>query len=209
MSVSPGLGRPGNTCHVRTGPASSTSSMSMPARARARTVISTWGIETTRPGADTNRGSPMRGATSSSAERNWDEAEASTAHWAPRGVLRGPRIVKGRRPGAPSWWTRAPMPSRAPSSGARGLARAAASPSKRVVPPLRAARGGRKRMTVPASPQSMAAGLGRSPMGVTRRVPPWGAKEAPICSRASRNRRVSRASRAPRIVVGASETAAR
>ena len=65
-------------------------------------------------------------------------------------------------------------------------------------------------MTVPAKPHSMRPPRGGSDIGVTRRMPaPSSSTRAPITSRAAANRRVSRASRAPRITEGESATAAR
>ena len=142
---------PGSTFQLR----SSGRVITTPSSRSVATVISMWSGLAMRPWAAViSRPLAVRAATSSRALMNCEEPEAST-------VIRPPArdpvpvTVAGSRPGSPCPLTGTLRSDSAPSTGAMGRSRACGSPSKVKEPRARAASGGTKRMTVPASPQSM------------------------------------------------------
>ena len=141
---------PRATDHVRAPSAPTASTTSTPLSRSSAHVMATWGAEGIAAPTSSSRPSGMAGAARSSAETNWLEAEASRRARPP--VSAPPTTVNGTPAPVRSTW--APSATRTSSRGAIGRARACSSPSKTVAPSARAARGGTKRITVPASPQS-------------------------------------------------------
>ena len=121
---------------------------------------------------------------------NWDEAEASRVT-APPGIRPVPWTVNGSVP-RPSSSTGAPRARSASSTGPIGRTRACASPSNVTGPSASAATGGRKRITVPARPQSTWAPP-RRVAGVTTQS----ARSAVVRRRCPRPARPGRAGPAP------------
>ena len=164
--TSSGSSSPGSTRQV----SGTESSTSAPASRSASMVISMCGVEGTgSPSWTIVTPSSKRDPASSSAETYCDVAEASSTTRPPvTDPL--PWTTKGSVP-RPSSSTRTPRPRRASIEADMGRTRACGSPSKGTGSLQRAATGGRKRMTVPARPQSM----GRPPRraaGVTSQSVP-------------------------------------
>ena len=97
-------------------------------------------------------------------EMNWLDFDALT-NTSPPVTSPVASIMNGRRP-VPRSWIVTPRSLRDSMTVAIGRRRACASPSKVISPWARQAAGGRKRMTVPASPTSMLTGP-RMKCGVT------------------------------------------
>ena len=179
-----------------------------PRASRAAIVISMCGIDGRRsPVCRRVSPSAKRGAASRRPETNWLDALASIATSPPR-TAPEPHRLKGRAP-RPSSLTSTPS-ARSESIVVRmGRRRAASSPSKATGPRASAATGGRKRMTVPASPTSMLVEPVSSAAGVTRRSGPYApspgtsstptpsARSAAIMSAESRECRGRRSSDGP------------
>ena len=191
----------GGTTH-RSGVESSTST---PCRRSCSIVIATCGSD----GRDVptwRRSTPSSylGAASSNAEMNWLDAEASICTSPPR-TRPWPMTVNGIAP-RPSSSISTPRPRSACSTSCIGRSRACGSPSKTTGPSASAASGGTKRMTVPASPQSMVSGPRNGP-GVIFQSSPLSSTEAPRSVSARAISWVSRETRALRTTLGPSASA--
>ena len=112
---------------------------------------------------------PKRGAASSRPETNWLDVDASMVISPPTSVP-VPCTVKGRAP-RPSSLMSAPRARRDEMVVPIGRRRAPASPSKVVGPRPSVATGGRKRITVPARPQSTVVDPSSSPGVILRSEP--------------------------------------
>ena len=163
-----------------------------PTSASIATVISMCGMDGSG-GPLCRRSSPCRMAApdSNNPLTNWLEADASNVTVPPRSCP-APWTVKGR-------WspvTSAPRSRSACSIGVNGRAAAWASALNRTSACDKAATGGRKRITVPASPQSMSARSGVGPRSTTSC---WSSMRmfAPSARRPSIIKVVSRASSQP------------
>ncbi len=199
----------------RPGVASSTTT---PASRSTSTVIWMWGrLGMGGPSWTTSSPSRVRAPTSRSAETNWLEADASIRTVPPRSPSCGPCTVNGSRPRPPSS-TCAPSWRTASTTAPMGRSRARSSPSNSTGEEARAATGGRKRITVPARPQSTrtppVTGPGRTTQhcspGRSPRCPPSATSEtsAPRLRRASAMRVVSRETSGSRRTEGRSARAA-
>ena len=226
--TSPPAGRAGWTIHVRASSSAPSpgSSTGTPRSRRQAAVMAMCGREGTRPVGVTASPPGSRAPTSSSADRSWEDSEASTPTrcGVPGAGSQGRRRAPppgstrtGRWPGSARQSVRAPSAARASSRGPSGRRRAASSPSKTTGASASAASGGTKRMTVPARPQStcpvpsgpVATCRGSGAGNARRRDrPPASLKRAPSVSRAASMRPVSREGGTPVIVVGPSATAA-
>ncbi len=197
---------PGCTTHVR----SSGWSTRTPASRRASHVMSMCGkLGSASPMCRTVSPPGRRGATSSRAVTNCDDAEESISRES--GTVVGGVTAKGRVP-RPSSSTVAPRARSASMSAPMGRTLAPGSPSKvmgRRSPskPARRASGGTKRITVPASPQSMDTPPCNGPGVIVHASAPT-STETPSARRASIIRAESRETSPPRIVTGASARAA-
>ena len=174
-------------------------------------VISMCGPDGTGEAPTWTRSTPSskRAAESRRPETNCEEAEASISTRPPRRDP-APETVKGRR--SPS--ISAPRARSASSTVDCGRILAAGSPSKVEGPVARAAIGGTKRMTVPASPHSISpprSGPGVMSRSVSsgRRSPAGPSIRAPRDRRAPIMRSVSRLRRVPVRREGPSARAAR
>lgn len=152
-----------------------------------------------------------RAAVSRSPDTNWLDPDASTSRCPPVTPPVG-CMVKGRK--SPLWRViSTPRSSRASRIGLMGRTFAPSSPSMRMVPLTRVAAMGRKRITVPASPQSMVMSPTLAPWvkGVTVMVVPSAdsVMSAPSARRAVIISCESRERSAPWMVVGSAASAAR
>ena len=181
----PAIG-PGSTRHV---PAMESSTVTPRLRSSA-TVMSRWGCEgSERPTWWSVKPCAKRGAARRSAETNWLDADASMLS-SQAEILPRPWTVNGSVL-SPS--TSMPKARSDAIVVAIGRSRARGSPSKVTAASLSAASGGTKRMTVPASPQSMEMSPGALGPGVTSHASsPW-AMSAPNAVSASAISLVSRA----------------
>ena len=141
--------------------------------------------------------------TSKRPETNCEDAEASISI-APPSTSPWPWIENGRD----SPETKTPSERSESMVVFIGRLRAAKSPSKSICPLASDASAGTNRMTVPANPQSIAAGP-NSGLGVTTTVVPETSMCVPSLRRASIIREESRETRQSRRVVGLSARAER
>ena len=154
-------------------------------------VMAMCGIDGSRaPRCSIRIPSRRRAPTSSSPETNWLEADASIITRPPAGSP--PCTVNGMVP-RPSSSTSTPSARRDRIVVAIGRARARGSPSKRTGPSASAATGGRKRISVPARPQSISVPPATGPGSIRRSPSAVRSMRAPSRTRASTMSSVSRA----------------
>jgi hypothetical protein len=202
MSRSSRARGPGSTRHS----AGAVCAASTPAAVSRAIDMATWGSDGTGPPTcRTVRPVRKRGAASSRALRNCEEADASSVT-EPPSTAPPPRTVKGSSPRPPSSMS-TPSWRSASSTGRIGRSRARRSPSNTVGPAASAATGGRKRITVPARPQSTVAGPRRAP-GDTSQPSSTSATSAPSAESPPAISWVSRARNGRRSRVGRSARAA-
>ena len=164
------------------------------------------GIEGTGlPSCSTSTPSSKRAPASSSAETNWDDAEASMTTCPPC-TDPVPRTSNGKAP-RPASSMSTPRVLSAASTSPTGRLRMCGSPSKATRPDDSPATGGTKRSTVPARPQSTSASRSNGP-GVTGQSAPDVSTRAPSAVSAAAIRVVSRERSARRTTDGPSARAA-